>query len=160
MLREPLMHMIQVCRMIKRPPCDLPPKGTWRQSRRPLGDPVSKPNLTEVLGDICRGEGTHIRQAEPGKRCWCGWSPPDAPADLRHWGHDAQCFQLVEGGGRRRGIRMSPHWSPTSRSSWVGRRCFQPVQKQGTVTHKPQCPMTLNLPPCKIWNGYSGILNR
>ena len=95
---------------MKRSPGDFPQWGSWRQGRRPPGnlllqghhpnaDPVSKPYLPKVLGNICKGEGTPVRWGEPRKGCQSRQNLQVAPANLANWEHIVQWFWLVEGRG-------------------------------------------------------------
>ena len=75
-------------------------------------DPVSKPYLTKVLGNIHRGEGTLAGQGEPGKRYQSRQSPLVAQANLANWEGIAQWVWLIEGRGRWRSRRIG--MSPTT----------------------------------------------
>ena len=135
----------------------------WLPTRgyHPIMDPVPKPNPTEVPGNICRGEGTCVWQGEPRKRCQGGWSPPDVPANLVNWRCDAQWFWLVEGRGRKRGIRLSPTTGapPPGALEWGGDVSSQ-YRSGGWLPTNFQCLMIPNLVQCKMWNGCGGVLNR
>ena len=141
--------------MMRRSPGDFPPQGYHL-----VAYTVSMPNLTEVLGDICRGKDTCIRQGEPGRRCqvdevyqmpWLTWRTEGMIHNNSNW-------LRVEGGEEE--LECPLPLEPHLQELLSGRRHFLLEQEWRTTIHKLQCPMTKNLLPCKMQNGYCGMLDR
>ena len=151
----------------------------WRRSQT-MEHQTEVPQVMSCHGDTAKRSAQS--PIPPWPRWWVtfakGWTPSSSKNSPGKNTRIGRAHWLPYQPGKMRGHQMTnltgpgpkwkkretssahPLWSLASRSSWVERRYYWLAQEWRVTSSELQCLVTPNLPPWKMWNKYSGTLNR